>query len=99
MGVVPLLVACGGDSGKEQASAAVGPSGKTVELHGVTITVPAGAVPETTELSVRKPTRVAPGDAPFNLSTGTRLDISFKAGLQPAAGRPLELAIPLKGAF
>lgn len=94
--------ACTDDEPKKPSSTAtaVGPAGTSspISLNGVSVAVPPGAVQSETELVVSAPTRADKAQSPFGLAS-TSVDISFKNGEQPAAGKPLAVKIPLAGAF
>jgi hypothetical protein len=81
------------------ASAAVDQNGGALPpINGVSVTVPKGAIAARTELTVSVPKRTPANDSPFGRSS-TRIDISFKDGAQPAADKPLDVQIPLRGNF
>ena len=90
--------ACTGDE-PDPIDAKVGPAGATVNLSGMSVTVPPGALKSETELVVTSPVRADADEAPFGLNTGTSVHITFRNGAQPADGKPLDVAIPLTGKF
>lgn len=90
------LAAC--TSSKQQvASAVVSPKGGAFELSGVKVTAPEGAVTKDTKLSVSMPT-TNDKTTPFG-QKAVVFDMSLEGGVQPVAGKPLTVEIPLKGGF
>jgi hypothetical protein len=84
-------------------TATVGPDGGEFRLGELTVVVPAGAVSAGTRLSATAP-KTEPADHSDAALRGVRqsavtFDVSLAGGAQPAPGKALDIAVPLKGGF
>lgn len=68
----------------------------TYNLGGLTVTVPAGAVPRDTQLKITTPISVDRSLAPLG-ATAVSFDLSFSGGIEPT--KPLDISIPLKDSY
>lgn len=109
LGVITALSlsSCGGcsdnDSKVASGEAVVGQKASEHTLNNVTVSVPEGAVTRDAKLTVSSPVVLTADKTPFGdgvTPPSVQFDVSLDGGsLQPAAGKPLTLRIPLSGDF